>query len=313
MITRHGKAKEEATAFTLLSSDYQTITVSAKELVLGMKSGKLIVNNLEYDGKKIVSTNGAMDNYTLIDTTTNTIVGEPKAVIIDRVEKGGKLVGYTMFNRAGKLVEISVVDASALAGMKLISNGKIRPTENGDIVSAIGGSYNLREIKLEEAPKGEIEINLMYFATTIGVDSEYFGAIISSSSAVEMSKIADELAESNARVIGNVKKISETATKSLGMQRFGANGVYGVFEIAELKKLLLKNPKALQNKAGVIAVSAVEYYPDGDTVGTIESVAKLSNSWKIIDGTFKNPKTEKAVKVLTNKVIMDFSKVNINK
>ena len=68
----------------------------------------------------------------------------------------------------------------------LISNGKIKHTAEGDIVSAIGGTYPLRVIEISKAPKGELSIDVLYFGTAVDAPAEYFGAIISCTSATEI-------------------------------------------------------------------------------------------------------------------------------
>ena len=161
MITRHGSSKDAVSAYTLISSDYQTVTMPVKELAAAINSKKIAVTNLGLSAKGLVSTNGALDKYTLINSQTNQVEGIARAVILDRVEQNGKLVGYTVFTQNGTLAEVNIADAAALASKGLISNGKIRHTQDGDIVSAIGGTYPLRTISFSEAPKGEITTDIL--------------------------------------------------------------------------------------------------------------------------------------------------------
>ena len=93
MITRHGSSKDNITAYTLISSNYQTMTMPAKDLAEAISNNKIIVNNMEVSNKGLVSTNGSLDKYTLINTQTNQVEGVARAVILDRVEQNGKLVG----------------------------------------------------------------------------------------------------------------------------------------------------------------------------------------------------------------------------
>lgn len=309
MITRHGATKENITGYTLITSDYQTVTMPVKELAATISSKKIAVTNLELSKKGLVSTNGALDKYTFVNTATNQVEGTARAVILDRVEQGGKLIGYTVFTQNGMLAELSVADAAALADKKLISNGKIKHTAEGNIVSAIGGTYPLREIPMNKAPKGEASINLMYFGTVVGAPVDYFGAIISCTSATEMSKITDALSKSNAKVIATVAKVGgQHVRESLAIKRFGANSLYGVFEVAMLAKLASAGAK-VQSKLGSLTVSAIKYTNDGVEEDTI----KLSTDWKVIESNVSDSDTGKKVKAYTKKLVDEFNAVKVEK
>ena len=309
MITRHGATKENITGYTLITSDYQTVTMPVKELAAAISSKKIVVTNLELSKKGLVSTNGALDKYTFVNTATNQVEGTARAVILDRVEQGGKLIGYTVFTQNGMLAELSVADAAALADKKLISNGKIKHTAEGNIVSAIGGTYPLREIPMNKAPKGEASVNLMYFGTVVGAPVDYFGAIISCTSATEMSKITDALSKSNAKVIATVAKVGgQHVRESLAIKRFGANSLYGVFEVAMLAKLASAGAK-VQSKLGSLTVSAIKYINDGVEEDTI----KLSTDWKVIESNVSDSDTGKKVKTYTKKLVDEFNAVKVEK
>lgn len=309
MITRHGATKENITGYTLITSDYQTVQMSAKDLAAGISGKKFVVTNMEVTPKGLASINGALDKYTFVNTATNQVEGTARAVILDRVEQGGKLIGYTVFTQNGMLAELSVADAAALADKKMISNGKIKHTAEGNIVSAIGGTYPLREIPMNKAPKGEASVNLMYFGTVVGAPVEYFGAIISCTSATEMSKITDALSKSNAKVIATVAKVGgQHVRESLAIKRFGANSLYGVFEVAMLDKLASAGAK-VQSKLGTLTVSAIKYANDGVEEDTI----KLSTDWKVIESNVSDSDTGRKVKTYTKKLIDGFSAVKVEK
>lgn len=307
MITRHGSSKDAISAYTLISSDYQTVTMSVKDLSAAISSKKIAVTNLDLSKKGLVSTNGALDKYTLINSQTNQVEGVARAVILDRVEQNGKLVGYTVFTQNGTLAEVNIADAAALASKGLISNGKIRHTQDGDIVSAIGGTYPLRTISFSEAPKGEITTDILYFGTVVGVPTEYFGAIVSCTSATEMSQIIHMLSTSNASVINEVSKVAgQSVRESLAIKRMGANSLYGVFSIASLKKLLKANSK-LRNQLGSITVSAIKY-TDGEAD---EATVKLDSKWKVTGNDAAGSEATAAVKNYTKKIVTEFSGITI--
>lgn len=307
MITRHGNSKDAISAYTLISADYQTVTMSVKDLAAAISSKKIAVNNMEVTAKGLASTNGALDKYTLINTQTNQVDGVARAVILDRVEQKGKLVGYTVFTQNGTLAEVNIADAAALASKGLISNGKIRHTQEGDIVSAIGGTYPLRTINFSDAPKGEITTDILYFGTVVGAPVEYFGAIVSCTSATEMSQIIHMLSTSNASVINEVSKVAgQSVRESLAIKRMGANSLYGVFSVDSLKKLIKANSK-LRNQLGAITVSAIKY-TNGDVD---EATVKLDAKWKVTSSDTAGSAAETAVKNYTKKIVTEFSGVAI--
>ena len=308
MITRHGVSKNEISAYTLITSDYQTIQMSAAELAKAISGKKIAVTNLGVGAKGIEGTNGALDKYTLINMQTGMVEGTPRAVVLDRVEKGDKLIGYTVFSQNGTIVELSVADAVNLCNQKLIANGKLRHTQQGDIVSSIGGDYPLREIEIDKAPKGDITVDVLYFGTIVSSGAEYVGAIVSCTSAAEMSKISTALSNANAKVIASAVKVGgQGVRKSLAIQRMGANSIYGVFDIASLEKLLKAGAK-LQNKVGNITVSAIKYtkgVPD-------EATVTLSSSWKPTDKqTAADDVITNTVKDYTKKIVDKFGGVKI--
>lgn len=310
MITRHGSSKDNVSAYTLISSDYQTVTMTVNEIAAAISSEKIAVTNLGLCKKGLVSTNGAIDKYTLINTATNQVEGTARAVVLDRVEQDGKLLGYTVFTQNGILTELSVVDAAALAKKGLISNGKIRPTANGDIVSAIGGNYPLRTITMSKAPKGKVIGDVLYFGKIVGDPVEHVGVIISCTSAAEMSKIADIANKSNAKVIAAAVKVAgQSVRESLAIKRMGANSLYAVVELDILEKLI-KAGAAVQNNIGKIIISASKRKEDDVEEATVE----LNNSWKIVDTqTVGIAEVDNAVKALTKKVIDTFGSVTISK
>lgn len=308
MIVRHG-TKESITGYTLISSDYQTINVGTNDLIKALKEKKYTITNMALENGKLVGTNGSLDKYTLINSATGQVEGVARAVILNRIEIKGKLAGYTAFTQMGSISNVDVAQAVALCNNKLISNGKIRHTQEGDIVSAIGGTYPLMEVKTENAPKGKIDIDLLFFGKAVGTDAKYFGAIVSCTSATEMSTIADSLSKSNAKIIADIVKVGgQSVRQSLAIKRFGANGVYGVFETSMLEKLLKSNA-SVSNKIGNITVSAVKYSVDGSAD---EATVKLNNQFKPLDKTNAESKTvDKSVKDYAAYVIRTFGNVKI--
>lgn len=294
MITRHGVTKDKVDAYTLISENYQTITVPALQLAEMLKAGKAHVNNMAVEAKGLVSTNGALDKYTFINSVTNQVEGVARAVILNRIEKGGKLVGYTVFTQNGQIREMNVVDATALASKNLISNGKIRHTAEGDIVSSIGGNYPLRAITMDKAPQGEIKVEIMYCAASVSKEgvAKYAGAIISCTSAVVMSKLTDKLVTNNANIRAKVAKISNNKdTVSLAIQRIGANSSYSVISLDDLTAIIGK-AKATNVKDNKLIISVIDYGSEDN----LESVVTLAGGKVTVncEGSDKGLKAAKA-------------------
>lgn len=273
VVVRHlGTDNKTVIGYTIIDQNYQTRLVSVDDLKKEVASKRSVFTNIGIaDGKSELSgTNGSLEKYTTLGADNN-VVGTPRAVILNRAEQNGRLVGYTVFSTNGTIMELKVADAVALCNRRLISNGKIRHTETGDIVSAIGGTYPLRQIEVKAAPKGVMTVDLMYFTKAYKMveadikeieGAKYFGAIISCTSATEMSKATDALNKSNAAltscIIKSVGSDIRGTLNSLKSVRYGANGLYGVFSIDMLDKLI-SSGAVIRNGLGVIPVDAVLY------------------------------------------------------
>ena len=240
MITRIGKSNKEVSAYTLINENYETKTVKVSALAKILATDKSGVTNLALKDGKIVSTNGALDNYTLIDTDEqpgNAIKNTPRAVILNRAEQNGKLIGYTVYMTNGAIAELSVAQAVELVNKKLVANGKIKHTQSGDIVSSIGGEYPLRVIKVAEAPKAEIVCKPMLFNKVSNI--ECFGIVVKSTSAVQMTAINKVLEAANKSLVAKIEKAG-LEKEAYENQRVSATGVYAVIEEKEAAKIFGK-------------------------------------------------------------------------
>jgi hypothetical protein len=309
MVARHGVSEKQIVGYTLISSDYKTQYATPDSIVKAIKAGQIAVTNLEVEQGKLVSTNGALNNYTLIDVNTNEIVdGTARSVILNRVEQEGKLVGYTVFTDTGRLAEVNVADAVKLASNNKISNGKIRHTESGDIVSSIKGNYPLRNIEIAKAPKAEVIVDLMYFASVVDTSIEYCGAVISCASAAQMNQVTDTLIKSNSKILKDcTKACGEGVKNSLSAKRMGATSLFCVFEVALLNKLI-KSGVVIENNIGSLIVSIVDFDEEGRAD---ESTAVLNDSWAVTETNNGSDKTFKSLKAYTKKVIDQFKGVKL--
>lgn len=297
MITRIGKSNKEVSAYTLINENYETKTIKVSALAKILATDKGGVTNLALKDGKIVSTNGALDNYTLIDTDEqpgNAIKSTPRAVILNRAEQNGKLIGYTVYMVNGAIAELNVAQAVELVNKKLVANGKIKHTQSGDIVSSIGGEYPLRVIKVAEAPKAEIVCKPMLFNKIS--DIECFGIIVKSTSAVQMTAINKVLEAANKSLVAKIEKagLEKAAFEN---QRVSATGVYAVIEEKEAAKIFGKTKVDF----GGMVVSVI------DKSG--EEVVVSVNSDKTVGKTLTKSDEAKvnAVKKVAEKVVKLFN------
>lgn len=305
MIARHG-SKSKVTGYTLIGQDYKLMQMSASDLEKNIKEGKLEVTNLTVGAKGIESTNGALNKYTLFDEVEGKPIGDTRAVILNRVEKNEKLIGYVVYMVNGAIAELKVPDAVKLAVNGLLANGKVRHTQDGDIVSAIGGNYPLRSIKLTEAPEGKITVQLIYFCKPVGSKVEYAGFIVSSNSAVQMNKIVEQADKVNSKIISGVQPLTDdNLNESLGNKRIGANALFCVTDFGFIKKLVdAKASISSVSKEGMM-VSSITYSKEGPS----DEKVYLSKNWKVkkVDAD-----ASKEIKALTAKVIKSFGEVKVH-
>lgn len=297
MITRIGKSNKEVSAYTLINENYETKTIKVSALAKILATDKGGVTNLALKDGKIVSTNGALDNYTLIDTEEqpgNAIKSTPRAVILNRAEQNGKLIGYTVYMANGAIAELNVAQAVELVNKKLVANGKIKHTQSGDIVSSIGGEYPLRVIKVAEAPKAEIVCKPMLFTKLSAV--ECFGIIVKSTSAVQMTAINKVLEAANKSLVAKIEKAG-LEKEAFENQRVSATGVYAVIEEKEAAKIFGKTKVDF----GGMVVSVI------DKSG--EEVVVSVNSDKTVGKTLTKSDEAKvnAVKKVAEKVVTLFN------
>lgn len=244
MITRNGISEKDIKSYTLINEKYQTVTIEAKELEKKIRDG-LSVTNLAVTDKGIVSTNGAMSNYTLVNVEggSNPFLTAPKAVILNRVESNNKLVGYTVFTQQGYIAELNVAKAVELAKNGLLANGKIRHTQNGDIVSSIGGEYPLRQIEIASAPKAKVIIEPIIFGKIVeqgGKSTKYAGIMVNCDSAVQMTELNKKLEAANKKKVEQVKNVGVEDVDAFCNIRMSATGLYAIISVSSAFELFKK-------------------------------------------------------------------------
>lgn len=249
MVARNGMPKAPANSmnFTLIADDFSIHTMSGNKLAAAINDKKVVVTNMSVSNKGLVSTNGALDKYTLIDTTGN-IVGVPRNVILNRIEVNNKLAGYVMFTAAGVISKISVAEAATLANNGLIANGKVRHTADGDIVAAIGGNYPLIETKIEDVKTEKPVVDLVFFGSAIDKDKmcKFAGVTITSKSAATFAKKYSLLKSENEQLIKGLRDdlgYTEDELKSFEIKQAPGAGFYGVYRLAAVISLMASASK----------------------------------------------------------------------
>lgn len=312
MVMRCGDAKApaEAMQYTLIGMDYSFERMSGADLVKAITGKKVEVTNLGVTEKGLVSTNGALKNYTLVDLS-GAVIGEPRAVILNRVESEKGLLGYTMYNASGVLQEVNVAQAADLARVGMIANGKIRHTQQGDIVASISGMYPLRTIKMADTNINDdtITVNVMFIGSAIaGKNStKYAGIEISGKNAVSITKMYDTLLKANEKLIEKVSEISgEDESAPLGIKRTGTAGFYGVYPINSVFELIEKAGNKISLPMGKLLIACTDY--DSDKA---EAMIALTPDMKPAGRQDGTPKANKALKEYTEKVLNKLSGVTI--
>lgn len=227
---------------TLIDNEYKIINATLKDVSRMIRDDNIELTNVKIGKDGITSTNGDLSKYTVV-STDGRIIGRPRPVILSRVESNGKLVGYIVFSKNGQVTKMHVEDAVEMYKAYGISNGKIRSTSNGDIISSIKGNFPLAEVELSKAKAGKTDVRIVFFcnAKENKADSKgvrYLGALISGDSIAELSKIHREIGIPNSRVMAEVSKFSgEKQVEALRTQRVGATEFYSVFNIEFLREM----------------------------------------------------------------------------
>ena len=311
MVMRCGdpKAPAEAMHYTLIGDDYSFVHMSGVEVAKAIMGKKAEFTNMGVKDNQLVSTNGSIKNYNLVDNTGN-LASEPRAVILNRVENEKGLLGYTIYNLNGVLQEVRVAEAAELAKFGKIANGKIRHTQQGDIVASISGMYPLRTIKMEEATDKTITADLMFIGSAINskLSAKYAGIIINGNNAASLSKIYDGLAKANRQVVEKVSEIGGAkASEALTLKRTGTAGFYGVYPIDTAFDIVGKANNTVSLPLEKLIIACTDY-SDGEVC---ESSIELSKALKPLGKNTGSDKADKALRGYAEKVLEKVQKITI--
>lgn len=308
MVARCGDPKGPANnmKYTLIGSDFSTVTMTGNTLAKRINDGTIEVTNMGVTVKGLVSTNGAISKYTTFDAAGN-LVGPPRCVVLNRVETNGKLSGYVMFTDNGLVEPVSITKAVALASVQLIANGKIKHTDAGDIVSSINGLYPLVESMAMAEPVGTSTIKFIFFGSAIksGKKIAYAGAVTSAKDSKVVSRQHKEFCEKNEALISELKgtfNLDDKAVESMKIRQYPGAAFYGVYKMPEIP---VKNCTVSvgQNNVivGCIDCDAAEY-----TESMVQVNVSTGNITEVQEGS---QASDKAVVTYANQVLKMLKKV----
>ena len=251
-------------AYVIADHEKMKLTqISKKDIAELIRPRRIECTNLSVtkDGE-ITFCNGVKDRYTIIDANSNKPI-KVASTIIARLEKKGVLVGYAVSNGiARKVSNVSVAEAVTMQKKGEISNGKIRNTSNGDIVSSIEGEYEVIELSFIKAVVKKAEEKIMAeglkgFEVGIGSISTLitksgkpmrYAYIVVIDKGGKRNAVMDDLKSAleldNLGLVFTACHISSELTESLKIERaVNPNTFCGAFTLDMLKKLLDRGAK----------------------------------------------------------------------
>jgi hypothetical protein len=243
MVARCGVPKSPANAmkYTLVDNAFGIHSMTGDQIAKALNSSKAKITNMAVSAKGLVSTNGALDKYTLFDPA-GMIVGTPRCVILNRRETNGKLSGYVMYDQSGIIRDVSISEAVQYATNGLIANGKVRHTSDGDIVSSITGNYPLIEVNIAETKDAKPTIDHTYFGSVVKDEKaiKFAGVNITCKSAKTINKLYGTLSEANSKLCSKLEASYGYDANSLAgfaIRPTPGGGFYGVYPIDSIRKL----------------------------------------------------------------------------
>lgn len=256
MVCRKGDPKGSTLdmGYMLLGADGSQVGVSGRDLYNKLKSHQIEVVNLSIKGNEIISTNGDIKKYPMqvIDAKGERWENGNVGVIVGRIETNGKLSGYRMFCSGTIVDPCSVADAMRIYNQNGIANGKVRHTSEGDIISAIGGTFPLYEFKqekvaekkVEETGKDKLSILFITVATDGKTSVAYAGVLVTNSYVGQSQSYQRICSKANDRVMDGIKKlnkaygITDYNYDSLKQKNVNDKAFYTVVDVEYLKKMI---------------------------------------------------------------------------
>lgn len=315
MVMRSGNPKDHANMmmYTLIGDDLSIYNLPGTKLAEAINTKKINVVNMAVTAQGLVSTNGSIKNYTTIGLDGN-VVGTPRSVILGRRETNGKLTSYVVFGADGRIAILKPDQAAKLAGAGMLANGKIRHTEAGDIVAAIGGTYPLLAEKIPtdtDTKTAKVVVDIVFFGSAIGADDttyKFAGVIVTSPSAAVVTKLQQSLETANSQIkeaLSNHRGYTAEQLNSFDMKLAPGAGFYGVYPLEHVRSLLKMANGAYKTSIKNIMIGCTNCSDEEHPESIIVYDAKGKSIVKAVKG---DDKSEAGVKKYYDYIVKNFLK-----
>lgn len=224
--------------YTVIDNNYNIEEWKEADVIKHLNDSNCLVTNLGYNGKSVVATNGAIDKYARWDEEGQ-VKAQPRAVILNRIERGKKLIGYTVFMVNGTIKKLNIVDVVKIYNAGELANGKIRHTTSGDIISSINGDYPIMEVDIEKASTGTVTADATVICDVVAggkVRMQYAGVYIHATSASKLSTIIERAFRTNKELVDTMRRVGgDKLADSMGIIRVAPTAYYGVVDMEALQ------------------------------------------------------------------------------
>lgn len=210
--------------FTVVNNNYIITEWTADEMRKRVQENS--ITNIGMNNGEFFSINGDIKRYTHYSAENGGLIGNPTAVILNRIERDNKLIGYTVFMPNGCIKKLSVSNAVELHKQMGIANGKIRHTTYGDILSSIKNEYPVMAVDIEKADTGTVDVQMVYFADAIADNKmvlRYAALYVSGTSVSKISKVMNVLEETSDEAYKKLSKYDMELAKSTRIIRGGVS------------------------------------------------------------------------------------------
>lgn len=310
MVVGGPKVPEVNHSYVFAGQDYNFITLSRAAVIEAIKRKTHEFTNIGIEGSSIVSTNGALAKYSVLNVETGKI-DHITPVILNRVEVNGELYGYIIFNTAGTIQQVTVAEAVKIHNTTPFANGKLRPVQGGYIISSINGIYPLKTIELAKQ-KEEITVNLRFIGSAIGKGdaiAQYAGIVVGCKNGAKLNELYKRLAESNIHTIRLAKEAGadDKVDETFKITRMGVSEIYGVYRLGVVFEIIKLAENKITSADGKIIISCIDY-----SDGAIESCITMSKDFKLIDRKSGTEQGDKFLKAYTEGVIKSLKSLKID-
>lgn len=295
------KASEKdktALAYTLIDGSFNIVNLTAADVASGIASKKFVVTNMEFVGGELKVSNGAASNYTRLIVQTNQLI-PGKAVILNRIERNGKLAGYVVYDTYGTIREVTVADAvemyNKLGGF---ANGKIRHTADGDIISSISGNYPLIQVSIEsKSASGKVKVLVNYITKALGEtkSAKFAGVILDCENVATLSNLYKKLGEGNKALKAALKELGADEKQMISIEtcRITETMLFFIVKATDLQDLCALKAKDVSVVPGFgdhTFLSCIDYTTGDESIVKFGAGFDASKAAEAINGGSKRTK-----------------------